>query len=212
MENAEGIKQVKTVIVIILFIFSYTKAKSQEENKKDTTVVKNLVASSKPKKDGEVCELPKSDAELKKLLSPEQYRVLKENGTERPFENKYWNNKHPGIYVDLISNEALFSSKDKFDSGTGWPSFSKPIKETRVKEISDKTHGMERVEVRSTKTDSHLGHVFTDGPGETGLRYCINSAALKFIPLEKMEELGYSKFLDLFDKKDWEKANKQPYK
>jgi methionine-R-sulfoxide reductase len=184
-----------------------------KEKKTETNIVKNIVENSKSKKDGEVCELPKSDAELRKLLSPEQYAVMKQNGTERPFENKYWNNKHPGIYVDLISNEALFSSKDKFDSGSGWPSFTKPIRDQRVTEKSDTTYGMTRVEVRSSKSDSHLGHVFNDGPKDsTGLRYCINSASLKFIPLEKMEEKGYEKFLDLFDKTDWDKANKSPYK
>lgn len=179
--------------------------------KKEIKVMKSVVDNSKPKKDAEICELPKSDAELKKILSPEQYQVMKQNGTERPFSNPYHDNKHPGIYVDLISKEALFSSKDKFDSGSGWPSFTKPIKDQRVIEKSDTTHGMVRVEVRSKKSDSHLGHVFDDGPGENGLRFCINSASLNFIPLEKMEEMGYEKFLDLFDKKDWEKANKDPY-
>jgi methionine-R-sulfoxide reductase len=192
---------------------SSSSSKKDQKKTKDTNIVKNIVESSKAKKDGEVCELPKTDAELRKLLSPEQYRIMKENGTERPFENKYWNNKHPGIYVDLISNEALFSSKDKFDSNSGWPSFSKPIKDERVVEKKDATHGMTRTEVRSKTADAHLGHVFDDGPADAGgLRFCINSAALKFVPLEKMEEMGYDKFLPLFDKKDWEKANKEPYK
>ncbi len=192
---------------------SSSSSKKEQKKTKDTNIVKNIVESSKAKKDGEVCELPKTDAELRKLLSPEQYRIMKENGTERPFENKYWNNKHPGIYVDLISNEALFSSKDKFDSKSGWPSFSKPIKDERVIEKKDATHGMTRTEVRSKTADAHLGHVFDDGPADAGgLRFCINSAALKFVPLEKMEEMGYDKFLPLFDKKDWEKANKEPYK
>ncbi len=184
---------------------------AKKENKKEGITVKTLIEESKSKKDGEVCELPTSDAELRKFLSPEQYQVMKENGTERPFSNPYHDNKHPGIYVDFISNEALFSSKDKFDSGTGWPSFTKPIKDQRVVEKKDISHGMMRVEVRSKKSDSHLGHVFDDGPGENGLRFCINSASLKFIPLEKMEELGYNKFLDQFDKKDWEKAEEKPY-
>lgn len=209
-------------LLLILFFASFVcLAESGAENKKDQKkaqeikTVKDLVGKTKEssKKDAEICELPKSDAELRKLLSPEQYEVLKKNGTEKPFANKYWNNKHPGIYTDLISKEALFSSKDKFDSNSGWPSFSKPIVEKRVAEKTDASHGMARVEVRSIVSDSHLGHVFDDGPKESGgLRFCINSAALNFIPLEKMEEMGYEKYLNLFDKKDWEKANKTPYK
>jgi peptide methionine sulfoxide reductase msrA/msrB len=149
-------------------------------------------------KSGEACTLPKTDAELRKLLTPEQYEVTKRNGTELPFKNAYWDNKKPGIYVDIISGEALFSSKDKFDSGTGWPSFTRPIEDKIVTEKRDSSHGRERVEVRSTKADSHLGHVFPDGPGAGGLRYCINSASLKFIPVEDMEKAGYGKYLSLF--------------
>ncbi len=206
-------KYLFTVFVLFGLSSLHADPKKESQKKKEISIVKDLVGNSNNKKDGEICELPKSDAELRKLLSSEQYKIMKENGTERPFDNKYHANKHPGIYVDAISNEALFSSKDKFDSGSGWPSFTKPIKDERVTEKSDVSHGMTRVEVRSKKSDSHLGHVFNDGPRDsTGLRYCINSASLKFIPLEKMEEMGYDKFLNLFDKTDWEKANKHPYK
>jgi peptide methionine sulfoxide reductase msrA/msrB len=153
---------------------------------------------------GEACTLPKNDQELRKLLTPEQYEVTQKSGTEAPFTNKYWNNHHPGIYVDVVSREALFSSKDKFDSGSGWPSFTKPLKNQRVTEKKDSSHGMVRTEVRSTKANSHLGHVFNDGPGANGLRYCINSLSLDFVPLEKLEHEGYGQYLELFDKKDWD--------
>lgn len=128
------------------------------------------------------CGLPSDEQELRNLLTPEQYKIMVENGTERPFHNAYWDHHEEGIYVDAISGEPLFSSADKFDSGTGWPSFTKPLNANAVKEIVDRSHGMIRTEVRSQISNSHLGHVFDDGPAPTGLRYCINSAALKFIP------------------------------
>jgi methionine-R-sulfoxide reductase len=145
------------------------------------------------------CSFPTDDKELRALLSPEQYRVTKENGTESPFRNEYWNNHKDGIYVDVISGEPLFSSRDKFDSGTGWPSFTKPIDGSTIREKSDTDHGMVRTEVRSSKADSHLGHVFNDGPKDKGgMRYCINSASLKFIPVGELEAKGYGAYLKLF--------------
>lgn len=138
----------------------------------------------------------KRKSELKDILTPIQYKVTQENGTEPPFDNEYDDNFEEGIYVDIVSGKPLFSSKDKFNSGCGWPAFSKPINKGYIKEKQDFSHGMFRTEVRSTHSDSHLGHVFTDGPSELGgLRYCINSASLKFIHKNKMEELGYGEYI-----------------
>lgn len=140
------------------------------------------------------------ETDLKKKLTPEQYKVTQQCGTEPPFRNAYWDNKKPGIYVDIVSGEPLFSSLDKFDSGSGWPSFTRPIEGTDIIEKKDLTHGMVRTEVRSKVADSHLGHVFDDGPGPTGQRYCINSASLRFVPVERMAEEGFGAFLGPFVK------------
>jgi len=141
-----------------------------------------------------------SDAELKKQLTPEQYQVTQHEGTEAPFRNAYWNNHEAGIYLDVVSGEPLFSSLDKFDSGTGWPSFTRPLESEAVNTRTDRSLFSTRTEVRSRLADSHLGHVFDDGPTPGGLRYCMNSASLRFVPVSKLEAEGYGEYLALFEK------------
>ena len=138
--------------------------------------------------------------ELRRRLTPTQYEVTQCSATEPPFHNEFWDHHEAGLYVDVVSGEPLFASTDKFDSGTGWPSFVRPLEAGNITEHADSAHGMQRIEVRSARGDSHLGHVFPDGPDPTGLRYCVNSAALRFIPVDKLEAEGYGQYRGLFEK------------
>jgi len=142
-----------------------------------------------------------SDSELKQKLSPIQYKVTQHEGTEAPFQNEYWDNHEDGIYVDVVSGEPLFSSRDKYESGTGWPSFTRPLVPENVKTKTDNSLFMSRTEVRSAHADSHLGHLFDDGPKPTGMRYCMNSASMRFIPVKNLAAEGYGEYLKLFEKK-----------
>ena len=186
------------VFVALLGVLMFlNRARAQKPN--DAVPQSNSMTT--PSTTNQTSTKPSSE-ELKKKLTPQQYHITQLCGTEPPFRNEYWDNHRAGIYVDVVSGEPLFTSLDKFDSGSGWPSFTKPIEKDKVAEKSDRTLGMERNEVRGSKSDSHLGHVFDDGPSDKGgMRYCINSASLRFIPVEKLKEEGYGQYLPLFETK-----------
>ena len=174
------------VVIAGSILFGYAQTQKKEAEKMNPTK-----------------EVP-TDADLRKQLTKDQYNVTRQCGTETPFHNAYWDNHRPGIYVDIITGEPLFSSLDKFDSGTGWPSFTKPISPDKVTEKKDSSYGMERTEVRSKTSESHLGHVFDDGPAPTRQRFCVNSASLRFVPVDKLKEEGYGQYLSLFQKQGGE--------
>lgn len=190
---AKTLARLAAMLVLVLSLAGCSRAQSQTEPRQALAVATSTNSLMTP------FHKPSPD-QLKKSLTPIQYDVTQNAGTEPPFRNPYWDNHKAGIYVDVVSGQPLFSSLDKFDSGCGWPSFSKPLAQDELVQREDLSHGMDRNEVRSKMADSHLGHVFEDGPGPTHLRYCINSASLKFIPVEDMEKAGYGAYLEPFIK------------
>lgn len=187
-----------TVIIMTALVALATTGGNQEEEGKMERLMDAAMPVPPPGfSDGNYVK--PSEEELREKLTKLEYKVTQKDGTERAFSNTFWDDKRKGIYVDIVSGEPLFSSTDKYKSGTGWPSFTRPLEEGNVMNLTDRGFGMTRIEVRSFYSDSHLGHVFNDGPEPTGLRYCINSASLRFVPFEELEELGYGQYISLFE-------------